>query len=288
MQTHIIGSDGYIGGKLLSRRGSGAAAHRYSPVPKAGEQLLELTKPDTLAFPLVQPGDFAVFLAAVSSPDVCEKQYDYAYSINVTGTFAAIQKLLERGANVLFFSSDVVVGPTKAPADETAPCRPFGAYARMKREIEEAFIGKAGFKVFRLSYVFSKDDKFSRYLRGCDEAKKPAEVFDALRRSVVYLEDILEAVERLGPRFGAFENPVFHLCGPRLLGRSDMAECYRQAVNPDFAYEIVQPPPGFFDARPNVIELASLYLPALLGRAPCDIRLAFEREYNSERTTNHG
>ena len=132
----------------------------------------------------MEENDFVVFLAAISSPDVCEKQYDFARAINVTGTAEFIENCIARGANVLFFSSDVVNGGTlPCSVDETYVGTPIGKYGEMKREIEQRFNGNPHFKVFRLSYVYSRQDKFSRYLDDCAAKGVCAEVFDALYRS---------------------------------------------------------------------------------------------------------
>lgn len=286
MKWHIVGADGYVGSNLLRRLPAGTRCIRYVQKTDTAElapeeKAFELTALTPEIFADIDEGDFVVFLAAISSPDFCEKQYDFARSINVTGTTQFIETCIGRGANVLFFSSDVVNGGTlPCSVDETYVGTPIGKYGEMKREIEQRFYGNPHFKVFRLSYVYSRQDKFSRYLDDCAGKGVCAEVFDALYRSVIYLEDIFEAIFRLSETFGEWENTIFNLSGPELLSRKDLAVLYVQNVAPSLRFVPIIPPEDFFRARPNIIATKSLYLEKLLKRPPTHIGQAMKNEYH--------
>ena len=277
---HVVGSTGFIGRSLIEKLPPEVSHRCYARRPEAGESKIDLLNLTAECYSEIQAGDYVVLLAAISSPDVCQAQYEMAYAINVTGTKQFIAECLRRDARVLFFSSDVVVGATDRPHDETMPVAPFGAYGKMKREIEAAFANDPRFKVFRLSYVFSRSDKFMKYLRKCVDTGENADVFQALYRNVVYLNDVLEAVVALGKHFDAWRNPIFHLSGPELLCRADMAECFQSAIAPTLRYTTQVPEASFFEARPNVIETHSLYLEQLLGRPPTALAEAVKLEYN--------
>ena len=118
-----------------------------------------------------------------------------------------------------------------------------------------------------------------KYLRKCVDDDEEADVFQALYRNVVYLGDVLEAVVALGKNFDAWSNPIFHLSGPELLCRADMAECFRKTITPSLRYTTRMPAGGFFEARPNVIETYSLYLERLLGHEPTALTEALKLEY---------
>ena len=49
-------------------------------------------------------------IAAVSSPDICTNEFDYAWKVNVTKTKELINILLSKGLKIIFFSSDTVYG----------------------------------------------------------------------------------------------------------------------------------------------------------------------------------
>lgn len=278
---HLIGSSGFIAARLRQRT-IPESYLRYARGSNDRDVELDLTKPDKWDISRIQRGDFVVFLAAVSSPDICARQPEEARRVNVIGTEQLIGKCLDLGAKVLFFSSDTVIGATDAPCDETALPHPFGEYAMMKREVERRFCGEAGFKVFRLSYVFSREDKFCKYLASCAEKGEKADVFDALYRNVVYVEDVIDAIFRLRETFDRWDNGIFHLSGPELLSRKDMAAIFCEVTGRTPDYSVSVPGPEFFQARPNRIETTSRYLKQLLGREPTRFADAAAIEFNNK------
>jgi dTDP-4-dehydrorhamnose reductase len=152
---------------------------------KGGFPVLDLRQPDSFDIGRLLPGDVVCLAAAISSPDVCAREPEFARSINVVGTSRFVDRALERGARVIFLSSDTVYGERSQPFDESAPCVPAGAYAAMKHEVERQFIDRAGFKILRLSYVVSARDRFTRYLVSCAERGEEADIFDPFVRAVV-------------------------------------------------------------------------------------------------------
>ena len=100
-------------------------------------------------------------MASISAPDICAREHERAWSVNVTGTSEFISRTIERGGRVIFFSSDTVYGECEDPFDESALCKPAGEYAEMKHKVERRFIENPSFKSIRLSYVFSREDKFT-------------------------------------------------------------------------------------------------------------------------------
>ena len=276
---HIVGADGYIAGCLLPKIPKDVNVICYTQSGADGSIPLELTDLKNSDFDEIGSGDYVVFLAAISSPDVCRDRYEYAYSINVTGTKRFIEECVARGANVLFFSSDVVVGATQKAACENAEPHAFGNYGAMKREIELAFAAESRVKVFRLSYVFSHKDKFMAYLQACAARDQTAEVFHALYRNVVYLGDVIDAIIALADGFEQWDNSIFHICGKELLCRSDLAQIFKTKICPQLRYTVSVPDETFFEARPNIIEVKSMYLEKLLGREPTAIADAVEIEF---------
>jgi len=282
MKYHIIGSRGYIAQKLLNKIKNDNIANNivlYSNNNSDYEVGLDLLDEKTFDTSRINDGDYVVFLAAVSSPDMCEHQENLARRVNVNGTKKFIYQCIEKGANVLFFSSDIVNGYTEDVNDEESKVFPFGKYGLMKYEIENEFMGHRQFKVFRLSYVFSQDDKFMKYLISCNKEHKVAEVFDALYRNVVYLKDVLDAIVLLSSTFRSWSNTIFNLSGNELLSRKDLAEIYNNNIDKDLRYVIVKPPTGFFAARPNYICSKSKYTESLLKRQFTNIKDAMINEF---------
>lgn len=283
----IVGKEGFVAKNLIQslKRKSKLDVVVTSRTSEPGTLLLDLCSPEKFDYSAIKKGDVVIHLAAISSPDMCKKEYDMAYRINVTGTSYFISKCLEKRARVLFFSSEAVYGKspkmTSKPFDENSPCKPVNEYGEMKRLVEKKFLGKPEFKVFRPSYMFSRDDKFTSYLAECAKKHAAAEAYAGFYRNTVYLRDVLAAVEMLVQKWDEFDNPVFNLCGPELISRAELAQMYRHIVNKSLLIKEKEAPRGFFDARAKVIKTKSLYLNGLLGREPMHIKEAIRLEFRA-------
>lgn len=275
----VIGKNGLIAGELIRRGG-----YVFTSSSKEEEgYYLDLSAPESFDYQKINSETKVVFLAAISSPDKCKNDFEDSYKINVTGTKYFIQKVLEKGGKVLFFSSDVIYGNTIEPVNEDSSTHPLGEYAKMKDEVEKAFVGEENFKVFRLSYVLSRGDKYLKYLQNCAEENKTAEVFHPFYRKIVFIEDVLDAIEAILRRWDEFSSQKFNICGNENVSRKDIANYYNEAVGNILKYVLIEPDETFWTARPKEIELVSLYLEQLLGREPIKIREAVHNIVKGEK-----
>lgn len=242
---------------------------------------LELTEADKFDYGFIRPGDYVVHLAALSLPDQVAKNPKLARAINVTGTIRFMRGCLERGARVVFFSSDMVYGPSldDSAFDEDSPLNPMAPYETMKAEVEEAMLGEPGFKVLRPSYMGSLDDKYTKTLAEYATSGKTAEPFRNMLRTVIHLDDAVRAVGRLYLQWDKTEARVINLCGPKLISRADMVAAYQKVVAPELTSVASDAPEGFFDNRPKVLRVRSKYLEKLLGRPPLDYETALKVEF---------
>ncbi len=275
MKKIIVGSRGFIASKLASRRDY----IRTSRNPVGDELCLDLTKLSEFDFSVVDSDSLVLLLGAISSPDECRRNFDMAYQTNVIGTREFISRILERGARTIFFSSDVVLGEGRERMDERAPLRPMEPYAEMKAEIESSFRGRDNFKIMRLSYVLSAADRFFQYLLSCAEKGGRAEIFDPFDRGVVYLNDVLESIERLCDRWEDFGFDLVNVCGAELVSRQMIAEYFCAVSGGALQFDIVAPPEGFFANRPRVINTKSRFFTSLLGREQTSAFNAIKSEY---------
>lgn len=265
----IVGRNGFIAKKLLER---GQYKVTTSNELSSDDVYLDLKNPEIFDYSYINEQTNIIFLAAISSPDICNNNYDEAYKVNVIGTKYFIKKALKRGAKVLFFSSDVVYGNTIDKVDENSKTNPFGNYARMKDEIEKAFETEKNFKVFRLSYVLSKEDKYLSYLKSCIDKNEVAEVFHPFSRKVVFIEDVLDAIENILAKWDNFENQKFNVCGYADISRKDIADFYNEEVGNKLKYTIIEPDKNFWEARPKDINITSNYFEKLLERKTTKIK----------------
>ena len=262
----IIGASGYIGKSLYDY--ANRYGNNYGTSSNGGNGLLplRLDKFEEFNYEIVQAGDVILFTAAISSPDICVKEYNRAWSVNVTGTSGFISRVLSRGGKVIFFSSDTVYGEKTDDFDESSVCAPAGPYAEMKHEIENRFSGNPLFKILRLSYVFSRGDKFTKYLASCSENNEEAEIFDPFFRAVIHRDDVIAGAVALGRRWNEFPQSVLNFGGPEVLSRTEFARILKEVRLHSLKYRIVEPATEFFKSRPKIIRMASPVLSELLDR----------------------
>jgi dTDP-4-dehydrorhamnose reductase len=280
MKILIAGTRGLIGSavsRALEQRNMDFV--RISSVQSEGVCHLDLMAPGSFDYSVVQPGDVVIMAAALSSPEVCEQQPDLARQVNVTGTCTFITMCVARGARVLFLSSDTVYGENASNFDENAPVKPAGFYAETKAEVEDHFRECSAFQSIRLSYVFSRSDKFNKYLQGCLARNEVAEVFDPFFRAVVHIGDVVQGLLSLALDPAVRGARVMNFGGPHVLSRMEFAKTVQAFAMPELRIRLVEPDPSFFKTRPHVIRMQSPIFEEVLGRRPCTLDDAARLEY---------
>ena len=222
------------------------------------------------------------FAAAISSPDICAHDFNHAWAVNVEGTSAFITNAISQGARVVFFSSDTVYGEIDKLFSEGMDCRPAGEYAVMKQEVENRFFDNPCFKTIRLSYVFSREDKFTEYILKCARRKEEAELFHPFYRAVIHKSDVIEGLLALVRRWDEFPQKIINFGGPEVVSRVEFAECIKNAVLPNLKYKVTERNEEFFRNRPRRIAMQSTILPRLLGRPSHNLIEAISYEFKSK------
>lgn len=282
----VTGKNGFIGSRLidfLQKKITGdeiIGTTRDTTDPNA--LYLDLNDISNFNYSLLNEGDVLIHTAANSSPDQCHNDFDNVYNVNVINTIALINRCIEKKVKVIFFSSDTVYGESHNEFDESKPLNPLGHYAEMKVEVEENFSNSEYVRVFHLSYVFDREDKYMTYLMKCYNEHKKAEVFSPFDRSVVYMKDVLEAVFSLIIKWDKISAKCINLCGPELLSRQMITQFFSDNVDSGLEYQVIVPADDFFKARPRVINMQSRYLSKLLGRSACKINEAMKTELRGE------
>ena len=184
---------------------------------------LDLCNSEAFDYSVLGPKDIVIHLAGVSSPDICRRDQARSLKINVEGTLTFLHRCIERGARVIFYSSDVVYGMTSNGVDEQAETQPVGLYGQMKRDVEIELVKSQKAKIVRLSYVFSRNDKFLQYLAESDARNEAATIFHPFFRNVVHLLDVIEGTRSLCENWEQFPQNIFNFGGPELISRLDIA-----------------------------------------------------------------
>lgn len=282
MTIIVVGVAGFIGAQLFDAARRAGPALGTSRAGVAPTLALDLAQPEQFDYTLVGPGDTVLLTAAISSPDICAREHERAWATNVSGTGAFIERVMARGGRVIFFSSDTVYGEQGTDFDEAANCLPAGEYAAMKHAVEQRFLGNPLFKVVRLSYVFSRADKFTTYLAGCAARGEEADIFHPFYRAIVHRRDVVEGVLALAQRWDEFPATVFNFGGPEVLARTEFAQALQQGALPALRYRVTEPGGEFFQNRPRAIRMKSAALPLLLKRPASTLREAIEIEFNEK------
>jgi dTDP-4-dehydrorhamnose reductase len=262
----IAGAKGYLGSALY------AAAHNYGSVIATSSsggtnfQCLDLNSPSDFDYEILRAGDVVLLTAAISEPNICSIQYERAWGVNVTGTCCFIESAIERGARVLFFSSDTVYGEQIDLFDEAIACNPSGEYAKMKRVVEKRFTDNASFKAIRISYVFSRQDKFSRYLTACANNREEAGLYNPFYRAIVHRCDVVEGALSLAMNWEEVPEQFINFGGPQVLSRIEFAKCLRKVYLHNLHFTVKEPTADFFKSRPRYISMTSPILARLLER----------------------
>lgn len=240
---------------------------------------LDFNSPELFDYDCIEQEDVIALLGAMSLPDECEKKPELAYAINVAGPIAFAENAIKRGARIIFASSDIVYGRSDDEICEDAETMPVGTYGAMKREVESHFENEPSFKTIRLSLVYSRDDKFTRYLASCANDRRNAEIYHPIYRSVVHIDDVVDAIKSIALRWESIKANIINLAGPNLLSRLDLAEIHRRVLWPHLDFESVFPGDDFYQSRPKTINMKSLYLENILGRPPRSIEEAVYMEF---------
>lgn len=262
-RTLVVGATGYIGRKLQVR--AGARARGTSSTPVDGLLHLNLGEPKAFDYRQIDAGDTVLLTAAISAPDVCAREKERAWNVNVTGTSLFVEKAMGRGARIIFFSSDTVYGEQAEPFTEKTRTDPAGEYAEMKNAVERAFGAEENFKSVRLSYVFSRHDKFTQYLISCARNNETADVFHPFFRAVVHREDVIDGALSLVDRWMETPERVINFGGPQVVSRVDFANTLRTVCLPALRFAVTEPDAAFFQNRPRSIAMMSPIFAKLLG-----------------------
>jgi len=280
LRFFIVGASGYIGKHLLAASAGPKIGTSSSDSPAFVR--LRLEEPEEFDYEIVHPGDLVFLTAAISAPDICTREHARAWAVNVTGTSAFIDRVMARGGRVVFFSSDTVYGERSDAFDERAVLNPAGDYAEMKQALEGRFRGNSLFKAIRLSYVFSREDKFTRYLVGCAARAEEAEIFRPFDRAVIHRDDVIDGAIALARRWDDLPNSAINFGGPAVVSRVEFAEALREVALPNLRFRVVEPDAKFFQSRPRVIAMQSPILAGLLGRPARTLRESAQIEFNSK------
>lgn len=263
MNIAIVGSSGYIAKFLINRFNNEKIADRILKIDQTddADEYLNLLEPQNFNYESLNDIDFVVFTAAISGPDKCAQDYDWCWSINVTGTNYFIHEAIKRNCKVLFFSSDAVFGDIPGYIyDENSKTEAKTPYGMMKKAVEDEFKGSPLFKAIRLSYVASKKDRFVSYCLGCIERNETADVFHPFYRNCIVVSDVEDVVMYFARNWDLYPHTFLNVAGTELVSRVRIADELNRILDNRLKYTVSTPDDSFYKNRPRITQMRSLYI----------------------------
>ena len=257
MKTAIVGSSGYIAGYLLKRFENALKIDQTSDA----DVHLNLTETEKFDYSALDSIDYVIFTAAISGPDMCAKEFEKCWNINVIGTEHFIKEVVAHGCKVLFFSSDAVFGDIPGEIfTELSETNAQTSYGRMKKAVEDCFKDNPDFKATRLSYVVSKNDRFVSYCLKCMNTGNTADIFHPFYRNCITISDVVNTVDWLINHWEDYKPQVSNVAGNELVSRIRIADELNRLYDNKLKYVITSPGEDFYKNRPKITQMKSLYL----------------------------
>jgi putative glycosyltransferase (TIGR04372 family) len=240
----VVGQDSVIGSALLHRlRQSGVNAWGTSRRPSAAGDntlLYDLADPKSF-FPTDLKFQAAILCAGSTRLSDCQENPALTRKVNINGILRAARALLERGAYVLFLSTDAVFDGSSLLPGEEIPTSPCNEYGRQKAEAEARLLALAPQQVAicRLNKVLAPETPIIRTFLGKISRGESMPAFSNLKMSPVSLDYVIGALARM---LAAKQAGIFHLSGGDDLTYLDLAR--RIAVRTGADEALVCPVPA--------------------------------------------
>ncbi|MBI2069761.1 MAG: SDR family oxidoreductase [Elusimicrobia bacterium] len=201
MRHLVLGASGLVGGALhrqLHRSGE-TAAGTYFTFPVKGLVRFDLRQTQGLAKLFDEHRPDIVYLAsAMGHADKCQDEPELCRSVNVDATAAVARICQERGARLVFFSSDYIFDGQKGPYQENDAVHPLSVYGQSKAEAE-ARIKKelTDHLIIRTTVIYGWEAQGKNFIMNLVRtlgAGGPMRVADDQVGTPTYVEDLAAAV----------------------------------------------------------------------------------------------
>ncbi|HYH68314.1 MAG TPA: sugar nucleotide-binding protein [Urbifossiella sp.] len=226
----VVGADGGIGRPLLARlRADGGAAVGTTRRGVGDGLQLDLSAGSS-SWQLPDRVAVAYLCAAVTSIDTCRRDPLGTRGVNVDRTLALAAQLRERGAHVVFLSTNQVFdGSVPFRGEGDAVC-PLTEYGRQKADAEASLLAAGGATVVRFTKVVPPDWPLIHKWRETLSRGELVEAFGDMALSPVPLGVAVEALARVGEKRAG---GVIHVSGSGDCTYAELARRLAVAVGAD-------------------------------------------------------
>jgi dTDP-4-dehydrorhamnose reductase len=223
----IVGIDGTIGAKLFSILPTYDwdvyGTSREKSKISSRIRFLDLESPNLDLH--AEKFSVAIICAAITSIYKCEENPSESRDINVIGTIALIDSLLQSGTFVVFLSTNAIFDGSKAFYSITDTPNPLNKYGSFKLEVEEHLLKKkyANFAILRLTKLVTNQTKFIVTWNLLLEQNNNILAFSNRMLSPITMEEVESAISSI---IRIKQTGVFHLGGQDELSYFDYAKKY--------------------------------------------------------------
>ncbi len=221
--------------------------------------------------------DVIVHLAAITDPDLCEKNPDDALIVNRDASAEIASSVEGIGAKMIFTSTDLVFDGTKGNYTEKDTPNPLSHYGRSKLEAEDAVLSKSkDALVLRSSLIYGlgnpgRKSFFKVMLESLSQGRQIKVFVDQLRNPIL-IEDLAYAIRiAMDKRLKG----LYHIAGPDTVSRYEFAlhVCEQFGYSKDLLLPIRMDEGSLIARRPKNSALdCSLFINAtgFVPRSLCD------------------
>ena len=229
-RVFITGSNGLLGQKvaraaLADTEVIGCGRSPVSAVEGIIYHQLDITDGDKLA-ELVRGviPDWVVHTAAVTDVDLCEREQELAWQVNVVGTENVMRACRRSDSKMVHLSTDYVFDGEAGPYREEDPPNPLGYYGRTKLESERSVL-EAGVEavvvrtMVLFGYEISVRPNFVTWVAQELKAGRKVRIVTDQWGNPTFADDLAEALLKLCRKRAT---GLFHLSGKDCITRYDM------------------------------------------------------------------
>ncbi len=230
----VTGATGQLGGHLLyelarTRPAARVIAVSRSPAaPPVGgaAEVVELADTDALREVIRRHGpDYVIHAGAMTAVAQCHGAPGLAERINRVATRVLAEAVADRGARMVFTSTDMAFAGDKAPYRENDPPDATSCYGRSKVAAEQDIAELAGVLTVRIPLLFGppRNDRATTFTRqvAALRAGEPLRLFTDEYRTPLFLPDAARALVALAR---SDLDGVMHVAGPERLSRYELIE----------------------------------------------------------------
>ena len=248
MRLLVTGASGFLGWnlvRLLPEDFQLTGTYCRNQMASTGADTLRLDITDSASISqALQDKEFDVLVhaAALTSPDVCEKDPERALKTNVDGTAHLARWARDAGVLFVYISTDLIFDGRKGWYRETDPPNPLNTYGRSKLRGEEAVQALCrDWIILRPSIFYGWGTGASRsfvdwLLQNWQKGQKIG-LFRDQYRTFLYVGDFARGLKVLLAR--RIRNEIFHIGGRDRLSRVDFGERFARQFG--FSTDLIEP-----------------------------------------------